>query len=252
MSVVVDDVTRAPVRIVTIANASKGNALTKPMLRALAQAMRDVPSAVRGIVLCADASSANFCTGIDLAAAAEVFGTDEKDVDCDPVHALERCATPTVCAVHGACVNAGFELALACDVVVATLSATFRDTHAAIGIVPSWGLSVKLSRIIGVNEARAVSVFGKVLTSARARELGLVVEAQPTSAVEALEEAATMLRAMARSAPIGGAEAVKRAINDGLDIERVRAEERRRAFAQYRAEARVKFETFRKKTPSKL
>jgi enoyl-CoA hydratase len=252
MSVVVDDVTRAPVRIVTIANASKGNALTKPMLRALAQAMRDVPSAVRGIVLCADASSANFCTGIDLAAAAEVFGTDEKDVDCDPVHALERCATPTVCAVHGACVNAGFELALACDVVVATLSATFRDTHAAIGIVPSWGLSVKLSRIIGVNEARAVSVFGKVLTSARARELGLVVEAQPTSAVEALEEAATMLRAMARSAPIGGAEAVKRAINDGLDIERVRAEERRRAFAQYRAEARVKFETFRKKTSSKL
>lgn len=252
MSVVVDDVTRAPVRIVTIANASKGNALTKPMLRALAQAMRDVPSAVRGIVLCADASSANFCTGIDLAAAAEVFATDEKDVDCDPVYALEQCATPTVCAVHGACVNAGFELALACDVVVATSSATFRDTHAAIGIVPSWGLSVKLSRIIGVNEARAVSVFGKVLTSTRARELGLVVEAQPTSAVEALEEAATMLRAMARSAPIGGAEAVKRAINDGLDIERVRAEERRRAFAQYRVEARVKFETFRKKTSSKL
>ena len=174
MSVVVDDVTRAPVRIVTIANAFKGNALTKPMLRALAQAMRDVPSAVRGIVLCADASSANFCTGIDLAAAAEVFGTDEKDVDCDPVHALERCATPTVCAVHGACVNAGFELALACDVVVAASSATFRDTHAAIGIVPSWGLSVKLSRIIGTNEARAVSVFGKVLTSVRARELGLV------------------------------------------------------------------------------
>lgn len=252
MSVVVDDVTRAPVRIVTIANASKGNALTKPMLCALAQAMRDVPSAVRGIVLCADASSANFCTGIDLAAAAEVFATDEKDVDCDPVYALEQCATPTVCAVHGACVNAGFELALACDVVVATSSATFRDTHAAIGIVPSWGLSVKLSRIIGVNEARAVSVFGKVLTSTRARELGLVVEAQPTSAVEALEEAATMLRAMARSAPIGGAEAVKRAINDGLDIERVRAEERRRAFAQYRVEARVKFETFRKKTSSKL
>jgi len=252
MSVVVDDVTRAPVRIVTIANASKGNALTKPMLRALAHAMRDVPSAVRGIVLCADASSANFCTGIDLAAAAEVFATDEKDVDCDPVYALEQCATPTVCAVHGACVNAGFELALACDVVVATSSATFRDTHAAIGIVPSWGLSVKLSRIIGVNEARAVSVFGKVLTSTRARELGLVVEAQPTSAVEALEEAATMLRAMARSAPIGGAEAVKRAINDGLDIERVRAEERRRAFAQYRVEARVKFETFRKKTSSKL
>jgi enoyl-CoA hydratase len=252
MSVVVDDVTRAPVRIVTIANASKGNALTKPMLRALAQACRDVPSTVRGIVLCADASSANFCTGIDLAAAAEVFATDETDVDDDPVYALERCATPTVCAVHGACVNAGFELALACDVVVAASSATFRDTHAAIGIVPSWGLSVKLSRIIGSNEARAVSVFGKVLTSVRARELGLVVEAEPTSAVEALEEAATMVRSMARSTPIGGAEAVKRAINDGLDIERVRAEERRRAFAQYRAEARVKFETFRKKTSSKL
>lgn len=91
-----------------------------------------------------------------------------------------------------------------------------------------------------------------MLTSVRARELGLVVKAEPTSAVEALEEAATMVRSMARSTPIGGAEAVKRAINDGLDIERVRAEERRRAFAQYRAEARVKFETFRKKTPSKL
>jgi enoyl-CoA hydratase/carnithine racemase len=245
MSIVIDDVTHAPARVITIANARRGNALTKPMLRALAAAFRDVPSDVRGIILRGDSSaSASFCAGIDLASAAEVFATPEDALDDDPVHHIERCALPVIAACHGAAINAGFELALSCDVVVATNDATFVDTHAAIGIVPSWGLSVKLSRVIGANAARAVSVFGEPLTSARARELGFATERACEDAAEATTEAARLMRRVF-AMPAGGAAAIKRAIHDGLAIDGVRAEERRRAFAQYREEAGMKFKAFR-------
>jgi len=103
---------------------------------------------------------------------------------------------------------------------------------------------VKLSRAVGSNAARACSVFGEALDASRALELGLVhrVCADAAAAFAAAKE----LAAKARSFPAGGAAGVKRAINDGLVIADARAEERRRAFENYRLVAKSRFAAFNK------
>ncbi|KAE9601500.1 putative hydro-lyase [Lupinus albus] len=87
---------------------------------------------------------------------------------------MERCRKPIIGAIRGFAVTAGFEIALACDIVVAAKGSKFMDTHARFGIFPSWGLSQKLSRIIGVNKAREVSLTAAPLTAEIAERLGFV------------------------------------------------------------------------------
>ena len=229
------------VRVVEIRNPSRMNALTKPMLADLARAFDERPRETSCVVLVGDDASMSFCAGIDLRAVEDVFATDEGEIESDPVRAMEACDVPIVGAAHGACVNAGFEILLACDVVVAAQNATFVDTHAKIGILPSWGLSVKLSRAIGSNAARACSVFGEAIDATRATALGLVAGTPRASAREAREDAMALARRVKR---LPGAKGIKRAINDGLDVADVRAEERRRAFANYREAARENFAAF--------
>ena len=242
MITVRDDFARG-IRTIEIDNPRRGNALDAAAVVNLARAFRDVDSlAFKCVVLKGASSSKHFCSGIDLKAASEVFAMDEHDVESDPVSMMERCEALIVCVARGDCVNAGFELALACDAVVCSEDARFVDSHGMIGILPSWGLSVKLSRAIGANAARHVSAFGVALDAKRAYDLGLacVVVADAESAAREAFKLAERVCAM----PRGGASALKRAINDGLDLKTVRAEERRRAFEQYREYAREKFAAF--------
>ena len=230
-------------RVVTIANAARGNSLTMAMIRDLARAFETAAaSGASCVILRGCPRSKHFCSGVDLASAAEVFASDERDVTSDPVSMMEACEVPVIGCAHGECVNAGFELMLACDAVVCAADARFADTHAKIGILPSWGLSVKLSRAIGSNAARACSVFGEALDASRALELGFAHRV--CADAEAAFEAAKELAAKVRAFPAGGAVGVKRAINDGLAIAEVRAEERRRAFENYRLVAKSRFAAF--------
>lgn len=233
------------VREITIANATRGNALTMTMLVELASAFRSASSSAKCVVLKGCPKSKSFCTGIELASAEEVFSAPERGDggdSSDPVSAMEACAVPIVGVAHGACVNAGFEILLACDVLICSSDAKFVDTHAKIGIIPSWGLSVKLSRVIGSNAAKACSVFGEVIDAQRALTLGLAHRV--TSTPKQAKEAACELARRTLVFPPGGASAVKNAIDDGLLIRDVRAEERRRAFAQYAQVARERFKMF--------
>ena len=146
------------VAVVVIDAPSTNNALTGDMLTGLAAAFRGLRAddATRVAVLTGGGSRA-FCAGIDLRHASSVFKMDERDVDNDPVFQMEHASFPIVGAVRGFAINAGFELALACDVLLCTPSATFLDTHVKFGILPSWGLAAKLSRVIGPGAARRAS-----------------------------------------------------------------------------------------------
>lgn len=115
---------------VTINRPKSLNSLTRPMMVRLAQEFKSLSGddSVRVIILCG--SGRTFCSGVDLTAAEDVFKGDVKDVETDTVAQMERCKKPIIGAINGFAVTAGFEIALACDILVAAKGAKFMDTHA--------------------------------------------------------------------------------------------------------------------------
>jgi enoyl-CoA hydratase len=88
--------------------------------------------------------------------------------------AIEAFDRPIIGAINGPAITGGFELALACDLLVASTAAKFADTHARVGILPGWGLSQKLPRLIGVLRAKEISFTGNFVDAATAERFGLV------------------------------------------------------------------------------
>ena len=82
-------------------------------------------------------------------------------------------------AINGVAITGGFEVALNCDLMIASERARFADTHARVGIMPGWGLTVLLAQRIGVARARQMSVTGNFLDAATAYAWGLVNEVVP-------------------------------------------------------------------------
>jgi enoyl-CoA hydratase len=88
-------------------------------------------------------------------------------------------AKPVIGAINGAAVTGGLEFALYCDILIASENARFADTHARVGLLPTWGLSVRLPQKVGVGLARRMSLTGDYLSAADALRAGLVTEVVP-------------------------------------------------------------------------
>ena len=86
---------------------------------------------------------------------------------------------PVIGAINGFAVTGGLELALACDFLIASERARFADTHARVGVMPGWGLTVWLPEAIGVRRARQMSLTGNYLDAPTALAWGLVNEVVP-------------------------------------------------------------------------
>ena len=114
-----------------------------------------------------------FCAGLDLK---ELGGsTDLPDISPK----WPEMTKPVVGAINGAAVTGGLELALYCDILIASENARFADTHARVGLLPTWGLSVRLPQKVGVGMARRMSMTGDYLSATDALRAGLVTEVVP-------------------------------------------------------------------------
>ena len=164
---------------VTLNRPEAMNALSKALRHRLYEVMKelDEDDSVRAVVL-TGAGERAFTAGLDLKelgseegalGAANAEGADE-----NPVKAIEQCRKPVIGAINGVAITGGFEVALACDVLIASTNARFADTHARVGIVPGWGLSQKLSRMIGISRAKELSFTGNFLDAETAERWGLV------------------------------------------------------------------------------
>ena len=88
-------------------------------------------------------------------------------------------AKPVIGAINGFAVTGGLEVALACDFLVASEKASFADTHARVGVMPGWGLTVLLPQAVGVRRAREMSITGNYVDATTALEWGLVNHVVP-------------------------------------------------------------------------
>ena len=194
------------------------NALSRELRGALVDAFRDIEAddAV-GVVILTGAGRA-FTAGLDLK---ELGGEAGASTDvqtavgpgANVVGVIESCSRPVIGAVNGVAVTGGFEVALACDLLIASTEARFADTHARVGIFPGWGLSQKLSRIVGPGRAKELSLTGNYCTADQALAWGLV------NRVVAPDELLPACRALARdmlSCDPTILRAYKRVIDDGF------------------------------------
>ena len=219
--------------VLTLNRPQAMNALSKALMTALASEVDTLAAdpAVRVIIL--TGAGRAFSAGLDLkeigAGAGSLGGTDGKAVG-DPVAAINRCAKPVIGAINGAAVTGGFELALACDVLLASSTARFADTHARIGVAPGWGLSQKLSRAIGPYRARELSFTGNWVSAEQAAAWGFVNrvlapdDLLPAARALALDMLGTLPHMLTRYKAIIN-DGFALAYGDGLALEKTRARE---------------------------
>jgi enoyl-CoA hydratase len=180
--------------VLTLNRPSALNALSRALMAQISDAIDALQAdpAVRVLVLTGAGKA--FCAGLDLkelGSGQAGLGAGENGVTArDPVAALARFTGPVIGAINGAAVTGGFELALACDVLLASPLARFADTHARIGVAPGWGLSQRLSRAIGIYRAREVSLTGNWVSAEQAAAWGFVNRVVPA---EGLLDAARQL-----------------------------------------------------------
>ncbi|HXE47133.1 MAG TPA: enoyl-CoA hydratase/isomerase family protein [Ramlibacter sp.] len=189
--------------VVTLDSPAERNALTAPLKEGLAQAIARVKadSSIRAVVI--TGANGAFCAGGDLRSIA-VAGQLESDgmrSRMQAVNAIFRdllsLDRPVIAAVDGAAFGAGFSLALAADFVLVTPRARFCMVFMRIGLVPDCGATYTLPRIVGPQRARELFLSAREVGAAEALSLGI--------AMEQLESAALMPRALALAESFAGA-----------------------------------------------
>ena len=164
------------VAVVTLNRPERRNAISGRLLAALRAALAELDSRtdVRAIVL--TGAGAAFCAGLDLTELGEPSGP----LSAAGIGAvLPELTTPLIGAINGPAITGGLELALACDFLVASDLARFADTHARVGVMPGWGLTVALPEAVGLRRAREMSATGNFISAPTALAWGLVNHVVP-------------------------------------------------------------------------
>jgi enoyl-CoA hydratase len=160
--------------LVTLNRPQAMNALSRELRVAIDETFDDLEADPNIRVAILTGAGKAFCAGLDLKELGRGADTVQGSVSTrDPVSSMARFSGPVIGAINGVTVTGGFELALACDVLICSSEARFADTHGRVGILPGWGLSQKLSRTIGIYRAKELSLTGNFLSAAQAVDWGL-------------------------------------------------------------------------------
>ncbi|TMC79112.1 MAG: enoyl-CoA hydratase [Chloroflexi bacterium] len=209
-----------PIAVVQINRPEVRNALNDEVMSELVAATRrlDDDEAIRCIVITGDEKA--FCAGADI---------KEEFVKATPVsmlahdltsqwEALRHIRTPLVAAVSGYALGGGCELAMICDVIVASETARFGQPEINLGIIPGAGGTQRLTRAVGKYVANEIILTGRFVSAAEAKAIGLAAQVYP--AATWLEDAKALARTIAEKPPVAArlaTEAVDLAWNSTLD-----------------------------------
>lgn len=165
--------------VLTLNRPEALNALSTGLRAELCAAMDDFSADAQVRVVILTGNGRAFSAGLDLKDWDDDDGVAGGAFDVDPVRAMMKFPGPIIGAINGMSITGGLEIALACDLLIASSEARFADTHIHVGLLPGWGLSVRLSRAIGASRAKEMSLTGEFFSAEQAEAWGLVNRVVP-------------------------------------------------------------------------
>ena len=218
---------KGKIALFTLNRPEKHNALTPDLLRELEAAMFEFmedPELYVGIIT--GAGQKAFCAGADIK---EMLPFTRATKDCPwkaPTSIMrgQYVTKPLIAAVNGVAFGGGGELALACDIRIASENASFRWPEPSLGIMPRLGGTQRLPRLVGYNRAMSILLTNEKVDAQKALQIGLVEQVVPQEQLmDAAMEVANKICALAPLAVRGIKRAVRYGIEmdmeDGLDLE---------------------------------
>ena len=219
---------RGRAALVTVNRPDKRNALNDQVRTDIKAAIRRAAAdaAVRAVILTGAGDKA-FIAGADIAEFEGKTPVQQwRDMSNDPVYDVpEECPKPVIAAVNGFCLGGGMELALACDIRIASGNAKFGQPEVNLGIIPGGGGTQRLPRAIGVAAALRLILTGEMIEAAEAHRLGIVSEV--CAAAELVPRALAIAELIASKSPVAVASAKQATraalslpLDEGLRMER--------------------------------
>lgn len=208
------------IAIMTFTRAEAANALSVQMLHEINEALESIHynRSIRAVVVTGNGEKA-FCAGADLK---ERKGMNEEETRKTialigkTVNHFESLAQPVIAAINGVAFGGGLELALACDIRMASSTAKLGLTETALGIIPGAGGTQRLPRLIGIGKAKELIYTARRLSAEEACGYGIIEHIVEPG--ELLEKATELAREMAKNAPLSLIQA-KTAINQGMQTD---------------------------------
>ncbi len=192
------------IAVVLVDRQDKLNALNADVIRELGEVFNDLRNddQVRGVILTGAGEKA-FVAGADIGELAQMNSVSGVQVSRDGqsvFRQIERFPKPVLAAVGGFALGGGCELALACHIRIASENARFGLPEVGLGIIPGYGGTVRLARLVGLGRAVEMTLTGEMVGATRAAEIGLVSSVVPRE--ELIEEAKILMRKITKNGPL--------------------------------------------------
>jgi len=173
------------------------------------------------VVVISGAGGKAFSVGADLKGGMFSLGTTQAEafglsrLGQETFNTIEEFEKPVVAAVEGYALGGGFELALACDLIIASERSMFGQAEVNLGLIPGWGGSQRLARIVGKNRAKLMVFTGDMVSAEEAKSMGLVSKVIPTADFE--RDVDEFVNKLVSKSP-AAVSLAKSAINKGLEV----------------------------------
>ena len=212
---------KGPIGILTMNRPEALNALNEQVLRDLDAALDQAAAQDDILVLVLTGAGRSFVAGADIAQMKDLSPMEAKRFGLfgnGVFLKLENFPKPVIAAVNGFALGGGCELAMSCDIRVASEKAKFGQPEVGLGITPGFGGTQRLARIVGTSNAMELILTAKTISAAQAQEMGLVSHVYPPE--ELMDKALELAQAIAANAQVAVRES-KAAIRRGLQTDMI-------------------------------
>ncbi len=213
---------------ITINRPEVLNAMNKAVVAELEEAMEEcIQNDDVGVIVITGAGEKSFIAGADIKSMQKMSSREALEFSREGQEmtmVIENSPKPVIAAINGFALGGGCEIALACDMRIASENAKFSQPEVALGIIPGWGGTQRLPRLIGKGRAIEMIASGEMMDANEALRIGLINHVVPQS--ELMEKVQSLVKAILRNGPAAVGAALKcihkgfdEPLENGLDIE---------------------------------